>query len=528
VELIDKEGEDPAERSKLHQVLEELASRGYRYRDIAVLTARNEEVVKVTTWLSERDIPFISYSSLDVRRRKVTGEIISLLRFLDSPPDDLAFAAFLLGEIFRSNLQQEKSRITPEQLHEFIFRNRRNPPLYKVFQKELGDLWERFFSRLFRSVGYLPLYDLVTEAFRVFRVFAVLQEDEATFARILEAVKDFEGSGSNSLRDFIGYADEEKTGGSEWEIDVPRNMNAVKVMTIHKAKGLGFPVVIVLLYGTSRRGFDYILDREGEETVFLKLNQRIIASAPQFKGRYDEEVVKEMVNRLNSLYVGFTRAREELYVIGIRGKKDSRPFDLLPVLEYPPVTRPERILERPADEEWISPLYHPAEPPPFHAITHEPGGINPEERRRGELIHRVFSLIEWREEDFEARLARAIRVASDEMRAEYDPRELKEIIRKAIEHPEVKELFIPRPGREIRREQEFVDGEGRLSRMDRLVIDQDQVIVVDWKTGKDRNAERAYEVQMRNYLKILEGIYPERRIEGFIVYVDRGEVERVK
>jgi ATP-dependent exoDNAse (exonuclease V) beta subunit len=143
------------------------------------------------------------------------------------------------------------------------------------------------------------------------------------------------------------------------------------------------------------------------------------------------------------------------------------------------------------------------------------------------LIHRIFSLIEWREEDFEDCLGRATRQASDEMRAEYDPRELKEIIRKTIELPEVKEFFIRRPGREMRREQEFVDGAGRLSRMERLVIDPDRVIVVDWKTGKDKDAEKAYEVQMNNYLAILKGIYPERSIEGFIVYVDPGEVRRV-
>jgi len=72
VELVDREGGDPPERQKLHQVIEGLVSRGYRYRDLAVLTARNEEVVKITTWLSEKDIPFISYSSLDIRRRRVT------------------------------------------------------------------------------------------------------------------------------------------------------------------------------------------------------------------------------------------------------------------------------------------------------------------------------------------------------------------------------------------------------------------------------------------------------------------------
>ena len=194
-------------------------------------------------------------------------------------------------------------------------------PLYtKSFRRNVGQVWERFFSRLFRSVGYLPLYDLVTEILRTFRAFETIQEDEATLVKILEAVKEFEGSGSNSLKDFLSRSVDGEAG-AEWKIDVPRNVNAVHVMTIHKAKGLGFPVVIVLLYGASRRGSDYIIDEEGDEIVLLKLNNKITDSAPSLRGRYDEEGLKETVNRLNSLYVGFTRAKEELYVIGVSREK---------------------------------------------------------------------------------------------------------------------------------------------------------------------------------------------------------------
>ncbi len=529
VEMIDGKRDDLPERSKLYEMLQELGSRGYSYKEIAILTAKNEDVVNVTSWLSEKDIPSISYSSLDIRRRKVTGEIFSLLRFLDSPPDDLSFATFLLGDIFSSSLHQISLGTTDRELHEFLFRNRRNSPLYKAFQEAFRELWDRYFSGLFRSVGYLPLYDLVTEALRVFRVFEILKEDEAIFAKILEAVKDFEGSGSNSLRDFIGYADDGKTGGPDWEIDVPRNVNAVKVMTIHKAKGLEFPVVLVLLYGTSSRGFDYLMGQEGDEIVLLKLNQKIIASAPQFQGRYDEEVRKDRVNQLNSLYVSFTRAEEELYVIGIgKGEgKTVRPLDLLPVHDYSPSAKPERICETSVETEQTSPLLHPKEFLQTYTATPDRERLTPEERRRGEFIHRILSFIEYAEEASEDRLTQVIQRVSDEMRAECDFHEMRELIRGIVEDGEVKEFFIRRPEREIRREQEFVDDEGRLSRMDRLILDRDRIVVVDWKTGKGKEAEKEYETQMRNYLKVLEGIYPGKNLEGAIVYVDLKEVKRI-
>ena len=69
-----------------------------------MLASRNDEVVKATSWLNERGVPFISYSSLDVRRRKTAGEMLALLTFLDSPKDDLSFVTFILGEIFRTAL----------------------------------------------------------------------------------------------------------------------------------------------------------------------------------------------------------------------------------------------------------------------------------------------------------------------------------------------------------------------------------------------------------------------------------------
>ena len=75
---------------------------------------------------------------------------------------------------------------------------------------------------LFRSAGYLPLYDLVSEACARFDVFSLVGEEEATLAKLLEVVK-IEGSGANSLREFLGAADETAgaDGSGKSAIDVP-------------------------------------------------------------------------------------------------------------------------------------------------------------------------------------------------------------------------------------------------------------------------------------------------------------------
>src|SRR5664280_1440365 len=138
--------------------------RDSRYSDIAILTQRNEEAVRITSWLNDKNIPFLSFSSLDIRLRKLTGEMVALLRFLDSPTDDFSFANFLLGDVFSRTLAAADSAGKRPDLHAFLFFVRQRGTLYKAFQDSYPDLWERYFSRLFRSSGYFPLYDLVTQA----------------------------------------------------------------------------------------------------------------------------------------------------------------------------------------------------------------------------------------------------------------------------------------------------------------------------------------------------------------------------
>ena len=113
-------------------------------------------------------------------------------------------------------------------------------------------------------------------------------------------------------------------------MDIPHGIDAVKVMTVHKAKGLGFPVVILLLYGERNKGFRYIVQEDEESVTLLRLKKGMLWADDEFERRYGEEETKVMVARLNSLYVAFTRAGAELYVIGVKGEKDSFPFTLFP------------------------------------------------------------------------------------------------------------------------------------------------------------------------------------------------------
>ncbi len=523
VTILDRNEDDPPERSKVQDLISELHERGHGYGDIAVLTQKNEDAVRATVWLNEMDIPFISYSSLDIRKRKVTGEVVSLLNFLDSPTDDLSFATFITGDIFAKTIESREAGIERETLRDFLFDHRGERPLYKSFQKEFADLWDRYFSALFRSSGYFPLYDLVSAIFSVFRVFDILEDEEATLVRILEVVKDFEGEGNNSLGDFLDFAG--NGDDSKWNMDVPRGIDAVKVMTIHKSKGLGFPVVIVLLYEDRNRGFDYIVHEEGDCVRLLKITRDTACGGDLFESLYREESVKECVNRLNSLYVGFTRPEEELYVVGVRGKGEGYPFDLLPDRRTASPGKPGRVVSAGKPEPAGYGIRHCHKEMEF---TARPDGmIRTAERKRGEFIHRVLSHILYAEEGYGKKCSEMIRKVGWETGEEYPEDEIMGAVSAVIEDEAIGGFFRERPGREVWTEKEFADREGNLFRMDRVINDTERMVVIDYKTGGDREAEEKYEAQMKNYTRILKGIYPDKKVEGIIYYVDRNETRRM-
>jgi ATP-dependent exoDNAse (exonuclease V) beta subunit len=528
VEVIrcEKSDDDPPEKKKIQDLIKELVRRGYSYSDIAILAYRNEDVVNVSAWLNEIEVRFISYSSLDIRTRKLTAEIVALLTFLDSPPDDLSFAGFVLGDIFRRALEKNRKRFELKELHEFFFRNRKNAPLYKAFQKEFPELWEVYFEELFKSTGYLPLYDLVCEIYRIYRAFDHFRGEEATLIKILEVIKNFEGEGRNNPGDFLKYASDEEAGESDWTIDVPAGINAVKVMTLHKAKGLGFPVAIVLMYEETIRGFKYILDEETDGVNLLRINKKISEASHFLQEKYEEERLKDLVNKLNTLYVGFTRAEDELYVIGVQGKRNQFPIDLLQTVDSRTGSKnaPRPRPSGPTQED-LKLYYHPY-PIKFHFTAEEE--LNLEERLRGEFIHRVLYFIDALNENIESELERIIKRVNHELKADYPVGEMKKNLMQFMELEEIRPYFIDKPGRVIKREQDFSDPGGSLFRMDRVVMDEDQIVVIDYKTGIEKRAEKEYVSQLKNYIRILKEIYPDKNVEGMIAYVDLGEMRKVK
>jgi ATP-dependent helicase/nuclease subunit A len=501
------------EKDYVMGIVQDCVRRNYRFGDVAILTPKNENVIEVSGWLNERGIPFVSLSSLDIRGRKITGELLALLRFLDSPIDNLAFATVLMSDLFRSNLASKR---TFDGFLLAVRQGDRKTPLYSAFRSEFESLWMKYFERLFTVVGYLPIYDLVAEVYKTFSVFTAFPSEEATLMRFLEVVRDFEASGTNSLKRFLRHAGE-STDEEMWNIAVAPGENAVRVMTVHKAKGLGFPVSIVLLYDTRDRVDNLAIDERNGEIRLIRVTKDLSKDDPNLARLYEGKKLLNKIDELNKLYVSLTRAKEELYVVSIKADRVKFPSAYLPPDGFISGKKSKR--SRPDETERNTILGLHVSTRGF-AEAKSAGPLSVEERKRGELIHAILERIQYVDTDPRSMVI-SIVGGLESMRSglESTTDQLVEFLT-----GELSSFFKKQEGRMVFNERNIVGSDGKLHRVDRLIVDPDRITVIDYKTGLESGAHHE---QVREYTQLVGDIYPGRNVVGLLAYIDSLTVKKV-
>jgi ATP-dependent exoDNAse (exonuclease V) beta subunit len=525
VVALERTDEGDAELDAVARIVWEWHEQGYPWRDIAVLTPANANVVRVSARLNTHPagrIPFISQSSLDIRHRPVVNHLLSLLQFLDTPVDDVALASFLLSDLFvRAGTTIGRDEVRAMLLMQLQAAHR--TPLYRVVQARHPDVWAAHFERLFSRVGYRPLYDLAAEVMKAYRVFERFPDEEAALARFLETMRELEATGTNSVRDLVDAANGVGADVS-WELPVPRGHNAVTVMTVHKAKGLGFRAVCVLLYPRKVKVSQPIIvpsDDEHGSVELWRVSSGDAERYPELAKFYEEAKRQEVVDELNSLYVSLTRAEIEMAVVSVYKKEVDLPHRLLPLptsndLPAPPA-EPSVYTERAETS-----LSHevPEEPP-----TEAPGAVwHAKELRRGDLLHAILSRIDVLE-DAEAQVGAALEAVRPETEG-WSRAALGPVATSFLASDAIRPLFEHKEGREVWTEREVVSKEGKLYRMDRVLVERDGVTIVDFKTG-GREMEEKYRKQVRDYQELLREFFTDRPVRGLLAYIDRGIVVEV-
>jgi ATP-dependent exoDNAse (exonuclease V) beta subunit len=532
-------GDGNPEKDVLLGILTDVEQR-FKYREIAILARTNSEIERIVEWLTERNMPAASYSSLDIRKRKVIVELTNLLRFLNSPVDNFCFAVFLSGDIFLKAAACAGHELSRGDIDDFLFRfsreDGRSPYLYVRFRedREFAGLWNDLIKDIYNKVGYYPIYDLISLIYRTFRVFDNFEEESGFFLKFLEAVSTAESRGMNNIKDLLEMISEHDEK-SVFNVILPDYVDAVKVMTFHKSKGLGFPVVINLIYDRAITTDHLLFEKRGEDLRTYYVTKGLMNNSSRLTSLYAENLLDKKTEFLNCLYVANTRAKKELYNIVIRKDRNHNPFlDL-----FEDCVKGEKKPHRAKDSaKEVSPQeVSPQEPSKvllpdevdMEFKSKEKGDWSIErllETKRGELFHEILSRIEFLEDNAEVVLDRLLERTLMSRKELYDAARIKKTILAFLGVKEVKVWFERRQGRGVYTEVEYSDEHGALHRLDRVITDPGRIIVIDFKTGEEER--ESYQTQLRNYVDLLKRLHPRKEVTGYLAFVDKMKIEELR
>lgn len=137
-------------------------------------------------------------------------------------------------------------------------------------------------------------------------------------------------------------------------IDASAETNAIKVMTIHKSKGLEFPVVLVYLpeinIRKTTKSFIWLNECEDVPELSYSMIPTIALNKTKYDGLYNSELEKTKLDLLNSIYVAFTRAEQHLEIFTLQ--KNDKPLskELEFITNWPEWNEETKQLHIPIDE----------------------------------------------------------------------------------------------------------------------------------------------------------------------------------
>ena len=542
LKILQADNSDQAKESAYGALKEDILElrQRYNWRDILILVRDNQEAEELAGFLLKEQLPVCAGRTVSIRQNYIIRQIIALLRFLNSPIDNLSFANFILGEVFA-----KASGIEEAELRLWLENRQDSEParvLYTQFRAAYPHAWEEFLQYLFNAVGFLPVYDMVKTILIKFEVERNFPQNSGFLQRLLELLNDLKEEGRNSLADFLDWFD--RAEEEELFVMLAPGLNAIKILTIHKAKGLSAPVVILpnatleIKVGESSSEAPKIVYESTQALNLLYLQKEVYHSHPKLALVYQQEYFQALLDELNCLYVGFTRAARELHIYLAQkinrshnhlipllfGQDENakfrefgqKPLAALkpkpPIKGVPEATQPAQILPQELFQSILKEQLLCAEGVP--SIERRQSG------RRGELLHYLLSEIEpfsflKNKEAYAQGIYDACRTFNYP-----DSRQIMQGLFDFFSDPGIQRFY--NPAFAAFNEKEIVDSQGRLKRIDRLVFAEDKVMVIDYKTAEEYQSEHAD--QVREYIRLVSRIYPGKLYEGWLVYFDTKNV----
>jgi len=536
----DKDWKEEA-MERLPGVVEQLQENGYALKDIAILVRTNQEGARVAeTLLSYKEehpsaryrYDIISDDALFVNSSPAVRFIIALLRYLKNPDDET------LEQMARFSYLTLKG--------EFDLSESRLPSSIK---KELQEL------------SLLSLYEITEGIYRLFG--SLFSDNEQAFLQaFLDMISEYSQKESADLSRFLQWWDE---SGYRKTIATPDSQNAIRILTVHKSKGLGFKAVIVP-FG------DWEIDHKPTKPVILwchpeeKPFNRLhlvpvrygqILSKTIFAKDYYKEKLYAFIDNLNTLYVAFTRSKEELIVFSPRPKKvkeksgELEKITSIADLLWGGLIVPDEALQGEdmiplsssfnTDKgsfelgEWWHPLKKQEDTSATEVPIHRLKSVSPDDRlqlrlhgkgfffdnpkrKQGALMHDVLSHIRTGKDIPSAVENYFLAGVINREEADRLLIHLEELLKK----PDVIPWFDG--SSRVLNEVEILQEKGVIRRPDRIMIKGNEVIVVDYKFGSQQ--EKKHQAQVKGYLRLISEM-GYKKVEGFLWYVELGRVDSV-
>lgn len=581
--------EAPERKSKKELMLDSfgdtmthLLENGVTPRDIAVLVRTNGDGVEIADYLEENfpTVKVVSNEAFLLESSLAVSMIISALRVLANPENDVE--RYALATIYHREVVMKAGEVEEEQADGFERVN-----IFSM-RKELVDaLLPISGEERQRELVELPLYELCERLYELLGLEAIKGQDAYLYC-FYDRVQNYVQDNRGTLDAFLTYWDE-----TLHEVAVPMgSADGLQILTVHKSKGLEFHTVIVPFCDWSADGIKgqnrSLLWCEPQEAPFnqLKLAPVEYSSSMKdshFHAEFNEELLRQLVDNLNILYVAFTRAENNLIVL--TGKAEDQEVgaqvkDVSDIINM-------ALLGTEKDGAWNWPTLQgeaktytfgtivpsekkdedkgverkPSASSEVGEVEKEVNYLEPKFQKRLQPFHSLPAAIDFRQSNDSARFLRGeledderdkvqyveqgnfyhallerIQVLDDlpEAIAEFEregliagmdhKREVEDYMQRIFENEQAREWFLPKW--RVLNEQNILfplnaEKGKRFERPDRVICDGKTTIVVDYKTGGMKTLTHLEQVQDYVDLLIQMG-YPNP--QGYVWYLKYNEI----